>query len=42
MKTQRRILTVVGAFLLVFGGLVILAEFMLGGVLGSVVVPAGS
>jgi len=38
MKTQRRILIVMGAFLLVFGGLVTLAEFVLGGVLGSVVV----
>jgi hypothetical protein len=38
MKTQRRILVVVGAFLLVFGGLVALAELVLGGVLGSVVV----
>jgi hypothetical protein len=37
MKTQRRILIVVGAFLLVFGGLATLAV-RLGGVLGSVVI----
>jgi hypothetical protein len=38
MKTQRRILLVVGALLAAFVGLVVLAEFLLGAVLGSVVV----
>jgi hypothetical protein len=38
MKTQRRILLVVGALLAAFAGLVVLAEFLLGAVLGSVVV----
>ena len=40
MKTQRRILLVVGAVLLVFAGLVTLAVILLGGVLGSLVVLA--
>jgi hypothetical protein len=38
MKTQRRILLVVGVLVLAFVGLVVLAEFLLGAVLGSVVV----
>jgi hypothetical protein len=38
MKTQRRILLVVGVLVLAFAGLVALAEFLLGAVLGSVVV----
>lgn len=38
MRTQRRILLVVGTLLLAFGGLVTLAELALGAVLGSVVV----
>jgi hypothetical protein len=38
MKTQRRILLVVGALVLAFAGLGALAEFLLGAVLGSVVV----
>jgi hypothetical protein len=38
MKTQRRILLVVGVLLLAFAGLVALAEFLLGAMLGSVVV----
>jgi hypothetical protein len=38
MKTQRRILLVVGVLVLAFAGLVILAGFLLGAVLGSVVV----
>ncbi len=38
MKTQRRILLVVGAALLAFAGLVTLAEFLLGGLVGSLVV----
>jgi hypothetical protein len=38
MKTQRRILLVVGAFLLAFGALVALAELLLGEVVGSLVV----
>jgi hypothetical protein len=38
MKTQRRILLVVGVLALAFAGLVVLAEFLLGAVLGSVVV----
>lgn len=37
MKTQRRILLVVGVLLAAFAGLVVLAEFLLGAVLGSVV-----
>ena len=41
MKTQRRILLVVGALLAAFVGLVVLAEFLLGAVLGSVVVVGG-
>ena len=40
MKTQRRILLVVGAVLLVFAGLVTLAVILLGGVLGSLVLLA--
>jgi len=40
MKTQRRILLVAGAVLLVFAGLVTLAVILLGGVLGSLVVLA--
>lgn len=40
MKTQRRILLVVGAVLLAFAGLVTLAVILLGGVLGSLVVLA--
>lgn len=38
MKTQRRILLVVGVLVLAFAGLVVLAGFLLGAVLGSVVV----
>jgi hypothetical protein len=38
MKTQRRILLVVGTLFLAFVGLVALAEFLLGAVLGSVVI----
>ena len=38
MKTQRRILLVVGVLMLAFVGLVVLAEFLLGAMLGSVVV----
>ena len=38
MKTQRRILLVVGALVLAFAGLGVLAGFLLGAVLGSVVV----
>jgi hypothetical protein len=38
MKTQRRILLVVGAFLLAFGALVALAELLLGGLVGPLVV----
>ena len=38
MKTQRRILLVVGVLVLAFAGLVALAELLLGAVLGSVVV----
>lgn len=41
MNTQRRILLVVGALLAAFVGLVVLAEFLLGAVLGSVVVVGG-
>ena len=40
MKTQRRILLVVGAVLLVFAGLATLAVILLGGVLGWLVVLA--
>ncbi|MGH3418302.1 MAG: hypothetical protein ACRDOD_01695 [Streptosporangiaceae bacterium] len=39
MKTQRRVL-LVGAFVLAFVGLVILAELLLGGLLGSLVTVA--
>jgi hypothetical protein len=38
MKTQRRILLVVGVLVLACAGLVALAEFLLGAMLGSVVV----
>jgi hypothetical protein len=38
MKTQRRILLVVGAFVLAFGALMALAELLLGGLVGSLVV----
>jgi hypothetical protein len=38
MKTRRRILLVLGALLLAFGALVTLAEILLGGVAGSLVV----
>jgi len=38
MKTQRRILLVVGAVLLGFAGLVTLAEILFGYVLGSLIV----
>jgi hypothetical protein len=38
MKTQRRILLVVGTFVLAFGVLVAAAEILLGGVVGSLVV----
>jgi hypothetical protein len=37
MKTQRRILLVVGTFVLAFGALVAAAEIVLGGVVGSLV-----
>ena len=40
MKTERHILLVAGAVLLVFAGLVTLAVILLGGVLGSLVVLA--
>jgi|SRR5690242_4532025 len=38
MKTQRRILLVVGVLVLACAGLMVLAEFLLGAMLGSVVV----
>jgi hypothetical protein len=38
LKTQRRILLVVGVLVLAFAGLVALAELLLGAVLGSVMV----